>query len=149
MNNKKLFLIPMFLILGSGIIFAAWAFSYNNTIQATVLPGGGVLLVIEDMSDFDINASVNNVNNTQSISLFNRNGLKSTTLNFTVDKVLTEPSCLDYQNDCVVEFWNSTNELVNNGDEIKFVSGFNNYFVITSCVQNSCGQNISIEVDIQ
>lgn len=145
--KKKLFLIPLFLFLGVGIVFAAWTFSYNNTIQATII-GEEVLLVIEEISDFNVETINGSVNNSQTLSLFNKNGVKFTNLNFTVNKVLTEMSCPNYINDCSVEFKNSTG-VVNSGNEIVLFSGFNNFTIETMCVQNSCGQNISIEVDIQ
>ena len=147
-KNKKLFIIPLLLFLGVGIVFAAWAFSYNNTIQATVIPGGGVLLIIEDISNFSVDASSGNVTNSQNLSLFNKNGLKSTTLNLTIERVLTDVGCVDYINDCSVEFSNATG-VINNGASIDLISGFNNFTLETMCVEFSCGQNISIEVDIQ
>ncbi|KKL63307.1 hypothetical protein LCGC14_2176370, partial [marine sediment metagenome] len=112
--KKKLFLIPLFLFLGVGIVFAAWTFSYNNTIQATII-GEEVLLVIEEISDFNVETINGSVNNSQTLSLFNKNGVKFTNLNFTVNKVLTEMSCPNYINDCSVEFKNSTG-VVNSGN---------------------------------
>lgn len=148
MKKKKLFITAIFLILGISVVFAAWAFSYNNTVQATIIPGGGVLLVIEDISDFNVNAINESVNNSQNLTLFNKNGFKVTTLNFTVNKVLTEVGCTNYINDCGVQLMNLTS-VINSGDQIGLFPGFNNFTLETSCVQNSCGQNISIEVDMQ
>ncbi len=134
-------------ILAISFVFAAWAFSYNNTIQATVIPTGGVLLIVEDISDFNVNTTDGNITTVQNLSLFNRNGFKLTTLTLTVNKTLTELSCPNFINDCSIEFKNDTGVL-NNGDNISLISGFNDFTLETSCIQFSCGQNISIEVDI-
>ena len=138
----------MLVFLGVGFILAAWAFSYNNLVQGTVLQGGGVLLVIEDIANFSVNAINESVNNTQNLSLYNKNGDKIVTLNLTINKTLTELSCTDYLNDCSIGFWNLTSE-VNSGDPIELVSGFNNFTLETSCVQFSCGQNITIGVGLE
>ncbi|KKN59057.1 hypothetical protein LCGC14_0546120 [marine sediment metagenome] len=145
--NKKLFIYAIVGIFAISFVFAAWAFSYNNTIQASVFPTGGVLLIVEDISNFSVNATNGNVTNIQNISLFNRNGQKPTILNLTVNKVLTEVSCPNFINDCNIELKNATS-VINDGDSISLISGFNNFTLETSCIQFSCGQNISIEVDI-
>ncbi len=146
--NKKLLMYSIVGILAIGFVFAAWAFSYNNTITATVLANGGVLLIVQDISDFSINTTSGNVTNVQNLSIFNRNGEKSAVLNLTVNKVLTELSCPNFINDCSVELKNSTS-VINNGDNIVWFSGSNNFTLETSCVEFSCGQNITIELDIQ
>jgi len=149
--KKKIFLIAMFLILGVGVVFAAFAFSYNSTIQARVFPTGGVLFIVDEISDFSVDTIDGSVTNVQNLSLFNRNGLKLTTLNLTINKTLTELSCPNFINDCSVQFRNATNstEVIPTGTTIFLLSGFNNFTLETSCIQFSCGQNISIEVDIQ
>lgn len=145
--HNKLFLISIFILLGVGIVFAAGAFSYNKTIQGTII-GGGVLVVVEDISDFSLNVVDQNVTNIQNLSFFNRDGNKVMFLNLTVNKVSTDPFCTDFINDCSIVFKNSTGVMFNN-QPMEFISGFNNFTLETSCVQFTCGQNISIEVDFQ
>lgn len=148
MKGKKTFIIPAILILGIATVFAAWAFSYNNSIQGNIVSAGGVLLISEEIYDFTVDTVNESVNNSQNLTLYNKNGLKLTTLNLTIDKVLNEPSCPNWQNDCNTEFRNQTS-VINDGETIALFSGFNNFTLETMCVQYSCGQNISIEVDIQ
>ena len=143
--NKKIFIYFAVGILIVCFVIAAGIFSYNETIQGTIT-GTGVLVVVQDISDFSLDVSDQNVTNIQNISLFNRNGIKILTLNLTVNKIPTDPFCTDFINDCSVVLKNATS-IVSNGDSINFFPGFKNFTLETSCIQFTCGQNISIELD--
>lgn len=143
---SKLFVASVIGIFLIGIVTAAWVFQYTGDIEGEVMATGKKLDVILGLSDFTLNTSSGNLTNTQNLTLDNKKQLKMMDLLMVVNKTLTELECPNYQNDCSVWFgWENGTEIPN-ATWFYMPKGLNYYKLETTCVEYSCGQNISVQV---
>lgn len=144
--TKKIVMSVFVVVFLMSVVAAAWAFSYDNTVEGEIKASGKKLDVILDLSDFMINTTTGNLSNTQNLTLDSAKDDTDMEVNITANKTLTEVGCPDYENDCSVWFgWINGTEFTS-GDRQTVFKGENYYNLITTCVEYSCGQNISVQV---
>ncbi len=130
------------------LIAAAWAFSYDETHIGVVTGRGKVLDVIQNIADFEINTSSGNLTNSQNLTLDSKKPDQSMDFIVEINKTLTEPLCPDYENDCSVIFGYTNGTEIITPKSLLLTNGLNFFSLETSCVPESCGQNITIRIFI-
>lgn len=148
MVKKKFLIIGIISILFIGLIVGAWFFEYDKTITGEVVATGKKLHLITDLSDFSINTSTGILHNSQNLTIDNKKDPKMVIFTININKTLTEPMCPEYEHDCSVEFSNSTNPILN-GTSYIIPKGILRFFLDTTCIPYSCGQNISTHIEIK
>lgn len=145
---QKKFLIFGILILFTGLVIGAWFFEYDKEVYGENVATGKKLNIIFDLNNFSINTSTGILVNSQNLTIDNKKDPRMVNFTITVNKTLTEPLCPDYENDCVVEFFNETN-IIPNGTSYIIPKGILDFQLNTTCEAYSCGQNISVRVEIK
>lgn len=146
--NKKKFAIIGILILFTGLVAAAWFFEYDKEVKGEVVKSGKKLHLVLDFTDFSINTSTGILDYVQNLTIDNKKQATLVTFTIEINKTLTEPMCPNYENDCSVEFWNVTSE-VSNGTSYIIPRGILSYRLNTTCAPYSCGQNITVHIEIK
>lgn len=147
-NTKKFLVVGIASLLFIGLVAAAWFFEYDKEVTGEIVATGKKLHLIFDFTNFSINTSTGELNYSQNLTIDNKKDPRNVVFLIDVNKTLTEPGCPNYENDCNVEFFNTTGEVVN-GTNYIIPKGLLYYYLNTSCVPYSCGQNISVHIEIK
>lgn len=148
MLNKKYLFVGIVSVLLIGLVASAWFFEYDKEIKGEVVATGKKLNLIYDFLNYSINTSTGILFHSQNLTIDNKKDPRIVNFTITINKTLTEPMCPDYENDCTIGFWNTTDQIVN-GTSYEIPKGILNYWLNATCVEYSCGQNISIRVEIK
>lgn len=148
MVKKKFLILGFALVLVIGLVAAAWFFEYDNEVEGTIVASGKKMWIMVDLQNFVMNASNGSVENYQDLTIDNKKDPRNVTFLINVSKNLTEVGCPDYENDCNVELWNTTSEITN-GTTYLIPKGILYYYLNTTCEAYSCGQNITVHVEIK
>ncbi|GAH10851.1 unnamed protein product [marine sediment metagenome] len=147
LKASKLFVSLVCVFICVAVVSAGWLFTYNKTITGEVIGEGEMLEIVLDLSDFQINISSGELTNGQSLKLKNDNSERYMVLGLDINKTLTEAECPDFENDCVIKFYNST-EIISDGEDVLLKTGQNYFSLNTTCEENSCGQDLEITISL-
>ena len=147
MNKKRLLIVGISVFL-LGLVIGAWFFEYDKSVTGEVVATGKKLHLIADLSNYTINTSTEIYRDTQYLTIDNKKDPRTVIFIINVDKILTEPMCPEFENDCNVEFRNATSQILN-GTSYIIPKGILYFALNTTCVPYSCGQNITTHVEIK
>lgn len=145
--TKLLVLSVLFMFMFAGTSYAIWIFFINDSLVVTVTSEGQPLSFSVSFADVSIDTSNSSMTKNSTATLSNSDGAFNMNISATEIRTATDVDCQDYENDCIITYFFEGNE-INSSAIVPITAGNQDIKTSVFCVQNSCPQNISIEMNL-